>query len=285
MTDSINKETTNHNAAGNAQSMVENAFPTMPTIDSDSPWLSAYERYGIDATIDMPDDSTSLLEVFERNFSRYGQKPAYICMGASITFKQLDLYSRQIASYLQSLGLVKGDKVGVMMPNILQYPVVALGIIRAGMVLVNVNPLYTSRELSHQLHDSGAKALFIVENFAKTYQDAEDKGQVKHVIVCKLGDMLGLVKGAVVNLVARHVKKMIPAYRLPESTSFKHALNAVSASKYKRPDLNLSDVALLQYTGGTTGVAKGAMLSHGNLVANMLQISVLMNTNLEHVSD
>ena len=278
MTDSINKETTNHNAAGNAQSMVENAFPTMPTIDSDSPWLGAYERYGINATIDMPEDNTSLLEVFERNFSRYGQKPAYICMGSSITFKQLDLYSRQIASYLQSLGLVKGDKVAVMMPNILQYPIVMLGIIRAGMILVNVNPLYTSRELSHQLNDSGAKALFIVENFAKTYQEAEDKGQVQHVIVCKLGDMLGLVKGTVVNLVARHVKKMIPAYRLPGSTSFKHALNAVSASKYKRPDLNLSDVALLQYTGGTTGVAKGAMLSHGNLVANMLQISVLMNS-------
>lgn len=164
------------------------------------------------------------------------------------------------------------------MPNILQYPIVMLGIIRAGMILVNVNPLYTSRELSHQLNDSGAKALFIVENFAKTYQEAEDKGQVQHVIVCKLGDMLGLVKGTVVNLVARHVKKMIPAYRLPGSTSFKHALNAVSASKYKRPDLNLSDVALLQYTGGTTGVAKGAMLSHGNLVANMLQISVLMNS-------
>ena len=281
MTDSINKETTNHNAASNTQSMVENAFPTMPTIDSDSPWLSSYERYGIGATIDMPDDSTSLLEVFERNFSRYGQKPAYICMGASITYKQLDLYSRQIASYLQSLGLVKGDKVGVMMPNILQYPVVALGIIRAGMVLVNVNPLYTSRELSHQLHDSGTKALFIVENFAKTYQDAEDKGQVKHVIVCKIGDMLGTIKGPVVNLVARHIKKMIPAYHLPESTSFKHALNAVSASKYKRPDLNLSDVALLQYTGGTTGVAKGAMLSHGNLVANMLQISVLMDSAFE----
>ena len=281
MTDSINKETSKHNAAGNAQSIVENAFPTMPTIDSDSPWLSTYERYGIEPTIDMPDDSTSLLEVFERNFSRYGHKPAYICMGASITFKQLDLYSRQIASYLQSLGLVKGDKVGVMMPNILQYPIVMLGIIRAGMVLVNVNPLYTSRELSHQLHDSGAKALFIVENFAKTYQDAEDKGQVKHVIVCKLGDMLGLVKGTVVNLVARHVKKMIPAYRLPESTSFKYALNVVSASKYKRPDLNLSDVALLQYTGGTTGVAKGAMLSHGNLVANMLQISALMDSAFE----
>ena len=278
MTDSTNKEAKNHNAAADNQSMVGNTFPTMPTIPSDRPWLDAYERYGINATIEMPDDETSLLEVFERNFRRYGQKPAYICMGASITFKQLDLYSRQIASYLQSLGLVKGDKVAVMMPNILQYPIVMLGIIRAGMILVNVNPLYTSRELSHQLNDSGAKALFIVENFAKTYQEAEDKGQVQHVIVCKLGDMLGLVKGTVVNLVARHVKKMIPAYRLPGSTSFKHALNAVSASKYKRPDLNLSDVALLQYTGGTTGVAKGAMLSHGNLVANMLQISVLMNS-------
>ena len=286
MTDNIKKETTDHKDTNRAQPMAgTNVFPTIPTIASDSPWLNAYERYGIDATIDMPEDSTSLLEVFERNFSRYGQKPAYICMGASISFKQLDLYSRQIASYLQSLGLVKGDKVGVMMPNVLQYPIVMLGIIRAGMILVNVNPLYTSRELSHQLQDSGAKALFIVENFAKTYQDAEDKGQVKHVIVCKLGDMLGVVKGAVVNLVARHVKKMIPAYRLPESTSFKHALNAVSASKYKRPDLNLSDVALLQYTGGTTGVAKGAMLSHGNLVANMLQISVLMNSAFDDDAD
>ena len=202
-------------------------------------------------------------------------------MGASISFKQLDLYSRQIASYLQSLGLVKGDKVGVMMPNLLQYPIIALGVIRAGMILVNVNPLYTSRELSHQLHDSGAKALFIVENFAKTYQDAEDKGQIEHVVVCKIGDMLGTVKGVVVNLVARHIKKMIPPYRIPNSVSFKEALGAVSASHYERPELNLSDVALLQYTGGTTGVAKGAMLSHGNLVANMLQVSALMNSAFE----
>ena len=280
MTDNINKKTTDNSAATDDKANTtndvyqSNAFPTMPTIDSDSPWLSAYERYSIDATIEMPEDNTSLLDVFERNFSRYGQKPAYICMGSSITFKQLDLYSRQIASYLQSIGLVAGDKVGVMMPNVLQYPVVALGIIRAGMVLVNVNPLYTSRELSHQLHDSGAKALFIVENFAKTYQEAEDKGQVEHVVVCTIGDMLG----AVVNLVARHVKKMIPAYGIPNSVSFKHALNAESASKYQRPELNLSDVALLQYTGGTTGVAKGAMLSHGNLVANMLQVSALMNS-------
>ena len=287
MTDNINKETTDNNAGtsdkGNASEYIyqDNAFPTMPTIASDSPWLSAYERYSIDATIEMPEDSTSLLDVFERNFSRYGQKTAYICMGASISFKQLDLYSRQIASYLQSLGLVKGDKVGVMMPNLLQYPIIALGVIRAGMILVNVNPLYTSRELSHQLHDSGAKALFIVENFAKTYQDAEDKGQIEHVVVCKIGDMLGTVKGVVVNLVARHIKKMIPPYRIPNSVSFKGALGAVSASNYERPELNLSDVALLQYTGGTTGVAKGAMLSHGNLVANMLQVSALMNSAFE----
>ena len=287
MTDNINKETTDNNAGtsdkGNASEYIyqDNAFPTMPTIASDSPWLSAYERYSIDATIEMPEDSTSLLDVFERNFNRYGQKTAYICMGASISFKQLDLYSRQIASYLQSLGLVKGDKVGVMMPNLLQYPIIALGVIRAGMILVNVNPLYTSRELSHQLHDSGAKALFIVENFAKTYQDAEDKGQIEHVVVCKIGDMLGTVKGVVVNLVARHIKKMIPPYRIPNSVSFKDALGAVSASNYARPELNLSDVALLQYTGGTTGVAKGAMLSHGNLVANMLQVSALMNSAFE----
>lgn len=287
MTDNINKETTDNNAGtsdkGNASEYIyqDNAFPTMPSIASDSPWLSAYERYSIDATIEMPEDSTSLLDVFERNFSRYGQKTAYICMGASISFKQLDLYSRQIASYLQSLGLVKGDKVGVMMPNLLQYPIIALGVIRAGMILVNVNPLYTSRELSHQLHDSGAKALFIVENFAKTYQDAEDKGQIEHVVVCKIGDMLGTVKGVVVNLVARHIKKMIPPYRIPNSVSFKEALGAVSASNYERPELNLSDVALLQYTGGTTGVAKGAMLSHGNLVANMLQVSALMNSAFE----
>lgn len=253
-------------------------FPIMPTIPSNRPWLDAYERYSINSSIDMPEDESSLLDIFERNFRRYGKKPAYICMDASISYKELDLYSRQIASYLQSLGLVKGNKVGVMMPNILQYPIVALGIIRAGMVLVNVNPMYTSRELSHQLHDSGAKALFIVENFAKTYQDAEDKGQIQHVIVCNLGDMLGMVKGLVVNLVARHIKKMIPSYSIPDSVGFNHALNAVSASKYQRPDLNLSDVALLQYTGGTTGVAKGAMLSHGNLVANMLQISELMNS-------
>lgn len=271
-------QSTSHHAATQAEAT---AFPTMPDIPSNRPWLEAYERYNIAPTIDMPEDNTSLLEVFERNFRRYGQKPAYICMDESISYKQLDLFSRQIASYLQSLGLGKGEKVAVMMPNLLQYPIIALGVIRAGLTLVNVNPLYTSRELSHQLKDSGAKVLFIIENFAKTYQDADDKGAVEEVIICKLGDMFGMAKGFVINMVARHIKKLIPKYSLPDSQSFHHALNAVSASKYKRPDLNLSDVALLQYTGGTTGVAKGAMLSHGNLVANMLQIRALMDSAFE----
>ncbi|MGM8886882.1 AMP-binding protein, partial [Psychrobacter sp. 1U2] len=248
---------------------------------NDKVWLKTYEALGLTYDIDMPSDDTSLIDIFEQSFLKHGDKTAFVCMGSSISFKEVDLYSRQVAAYLQLLGLVKGDKVAVMMPNILQLPVTVIGVLRAGLTLVNVNPLYTSRELSHQLHDSGAKALFIVENFAKTYQDAEDKGQVEHVIVCKIGDMLGSVKGRVVNLVARHIKKMIPAYNLPNSTSFKQALGAVSASKYKRPDLSLDDVALLQYTGGTTGVAKGAMLSHGNLVANMLQISVLINSAFE----
>ena len=138
-------------------SKLHGTFPTMPDVPQDRPWRATYEQYGLSPTIDMPNDDTSLLDVFERNFARYGNKDAYICMNTSITYKELDNYSRQIAAYLQSLGLKKGDKVAAMMPNVLQYPIVALGVIRAGMILVNVNPLYTSRELEHQLHDSGAK--------------------------------------------------------------------------------------------------------------------------------
>ncbi len=252
-------------------------YPTFADIPSDRPWLASYERYGIAAHIEMPADNTSLLDMMEHNFARYGSTDAYICMDKAITYHELDIYSRQIAAYLQSLGLTTGDKVGIMMPNVLQYPIVALGVIRAGMILVNINPLYTSRELEHQIHDSGAKALFIVENFAKTYQDVEDKGDVKHIVMCTMGDMLGLIKGFVVNNVVRHVKKMVPSYSLSGSISFKQALNAVSAHQYQRPTLDLSHVALLQYTGGTTGVAKGAMLTHGNLIANVLQIKAVMS--------
>lgn len=251
-------------------------FPTYPDIPSDRPWLESYERYGLASSIEKPADDTSLLEVFERNFARYGNRDAYICMGAKLTYRELDNRSRQIAAYLQSLGLKVGDKVAVMMPNILQYPIVSLGILRAGMILVNVNPLYTSRELEHQMLDSGAKAIFIVENFAKTFEDVKDKGDIEHVVVCSLGDMLGTVKGLVVNTVVRHIKKIVPSYSLPNSVKFKKALDSVSAHQYKRPELDQSYVALLQYTGGTTGVAKGAMLTHGNLTANMLQIDTVM---------
>ena len=266
------------NSTQNTQlSDLHGTYPTYPDIPSDRPWFESYERYGITSQIERPADDTSLLEVFERNFARFGNRDAYICMGGSITYRELDTKSRQIAAYLQSLGLKVGDKVAAMMPNVLQYPVVALGVLRAGMILVNVNPLYTSHELEHQINDSGAKAIFIVENFAKTFEDVTDKGSVEHVVICSMGDMLGLVKGFVVNMVVRHIKKMVPSYSLPGSVSYKHALESVSAHEYQRPTLDLSHVALLQYTGGTTGVAKGAMLTHGNLIANMLQINAVMD--------
>lgn len=240
------------------------------------PWLKSYESYGIKPTITMPPTNSSMLDVFDRNFDLFSNRTAFTCMDTSLTYAKIDLYSKKVAAYLQSIGLQKGDKVCVMMPNVLQYPIVAIGILRAGMVLVNTNPMYTSRELSHQLKDSDAKAIFIIENFAKTFEDTEDKGVVEHVILCKLGDMLGLMKGAVVNLAARYVKKVIPDHELSSSIDFKTILSSTSERQYKRPDLTLNDVALLQYTGGTTGVSKGAMLSHGNLVANTLQIKNLM---------
>lgn len=237
---------------------------------TDRPWVKSYEKYGLDLNVKLPDDVHSLLDSFEKNFAQYGNNIALTCMGASITYDQLDTYSLQIASYLQSLGLTKGDKVAVMMPNILQYPIAMMGIVRAGLTLVNVNPLYTPHELEHQLNDSGAKALFILENFAHTFEKVENKGQVKHVIVASLGDVMGL-KGMLVNFVVRHVKKLVPVWNIPNAVSFKDALNAVSASRYQRPNVSLDDVAVLQYTGGTTGVAKGAMLTHKNLLVNVEQ--------------
>ncbi len=240
------------------------------TIPADRPWRATYAEHGIEMDFNMPSDTHSLVDMFEQNFARHGNKIAFTCMDASITYRELDTYSRQIAAYLQSLGLAQGDKVAVMMPNILQYPVTMLGIVRAGLTLVNVNPLYTATELEHQLKDSEAKALFILENFANTYERVLNKGQVKHVIVATLGDMLGL-KGFLVNAVVRHVKKMVPSWNIPGFVSFKDALNQVSAAQYERPELSLDDIAVLQYTGGTTGVAKGAMLTHRNLVANVQQ--------------
>ncbi|MCG3808169.1 MULTISPECIES: AMP-binding protein [Psychrobacter] len=238
---------------------------------NDKVWVKTYEKLGIQYDIEMPAANTSLIDIFEQNFTKHAGKTAFVCMDAKLSYEDLDRYSKQIAAYLQSLGLKKGDKVGVMMPNILQLPVAVLGVLRAGMTLVNVNPLYTSKELEHQLTDSDTKALFILENFAKTYEDI-GKDLVDHVIVTSMGDLMSPLKGFIVNMVVRHVKKLVPDYNLKNSTNFKTALNRFSAKNYKRPDnICLDDIAVLQYTGGTTGVAKGAMLTHGNLVANLIQ--------------
>ena len=238
---------------------------------NDKVWVKTYEKLGIQYDINMPADNTSLIDIFEQNFIKHAGKTAFICMDVKLSYEDLDRYSKQIAAYLQSLGLKKGDKVGVMMPNILQLPVAVLGVLRAGMTLVNVNPLYTSKELEHQLTDSDTKALFILENFAKTYEDI-GKDLVDHVVVTSMGDLMSPLKGFMVNMVVRHVKKLVPDYNLKNSVNFKTALNRLPAKRYKRPtDIGLDDVAVLQYTGGTTGVAKGAMLTHGNLVANLIQ--------------
>ncbi|WP_165474561.1 AMP-binding protein, partial [Moraxella caviae] len=254
------------------------------TTPKDRPWVKTYAEEGLQIDLTLPDDVNSLVDMFE-NFGKHGDKIAFTCMDKSITYRELDQYSRQIAAYLQSLGLVKGDKVAVMMPNILQYPIAMMGVVRAGLTLVNVNPLYTSHELEHQLNDSEAKALFIVENFAHTFEKVQNKGQVKHVIVTSLGDMLGF-KGIIVNAVVRYVKKMVPAWNIPNHVTFKDALNKVPASNYQRPQLSLDDIAVLQYTGGTTGVAKGAMLTHANLVANVEQcmtfVSKIFSGNEAH---
>ncbi|OAV08322.1 Long-chain-fatty-acid--CoA ligase [Moraxella catarrhalis] len=246
------------------------------TVSTDVPWYKTYQEHGLDFNFDLPDNINSLMDIFDQAFARFGNQVAFTCMDKSITYRQLDNYSRQMAAYLQSLGLVKGDKVAVMMPNILQYPIVMIAIIRAGLTLVNVNPLYTSNELEHQLNDSEAKALFIVENFAHTFEKVVNKGQVRHVVVASLGDMLGL-KGFLVNAVVRHVKKMVPEWNIPGHVSFKDALNKVAIGNYNRPNLALDDIAVLQYTGGTTGVAKGAMLTHRNLASNVEQCAPFLS--------
>lgn len=241
-------------------------------------WYKAYEEAGIPQNIVLPADNTSMVDVLEKNFQKYGSRQAFISMDKAISFNELDQLSRRFAAYLQSLGLAKGARVAVMMPNVLQYPVVACAVFRAGYVLVNVNPLYTARELQHQLKDSGAEVLVIIENFASVYQQIQGNTPVKHVVVTSVGDMLGTIKGLIVDTVLRHVRKQIPAWDIKGYTPFKRALNKFSASSYKRPQLSLSDTAVLQYTGGTTGVSKGAELTHSNLVANLLQSDALFKS-------
>jgi len=212
----------------------------------------------------------SLVDLLESSFKKNAAKPAYLMMGKSLSFAQVDEASRALAAYLQSLGLEKGDRVALMMPNLFQYPVAVAAVLRAGYVVVNVNPLYTPRELEHQLKDSGAKAIVIIENFASVLQQVIQNVPTKHVILAAMGDMLGL-KGLLVNYVVRKVKKMVPAFQLPGAVKFTDALSKGRGLTYKAPKLGPDDIAVLQYTGGTTGVSKGAVLLHRNLVANILQ--------------
>ena len=232
-------------------------------------WASAYPP-GVPAEID-PTQYQSLVALMEEAFAKYANQVAYSFMGADISFAQTDRQSLSVAAYLQGLGLVKGDRVAIMMPNVPQYPVAVAAILRAGYVVVNVNPLYTPRELEHQLKDAGAKAIFILENFASTLQKCLAATPVKHVVMCAMGDQLGLFKGALVNYVVRSRKKLVPTYELPQAVRFNAAVAQGSKSPFAKPDLHANDVAVLQYTGGTTGVSKGAVLLHRNLIANVLQ--------------
>ena len=203
-------------------------------------------------------------------------------MGKSITYRQLDQQSQAFAAYLQhELGLKKGDAVAIMMPNLLQYPVALMGVLRAGCSVVNVNPLYTPRELQHQLTDSKARAIIIVENFAHTLMAVEKNIQVEHVILTKMGDMLGAVKGTLVNLVVKHLKKLIPAYQLRRFVTYKEVLQRGAGLSWQKPQMTGDDIAFLQYTGGTTGVSKGAMLTHRNMVANLEQASGFLDKFLD----
>ncbi len=233
-------------------------------------WL---KRYPADVPAEIyADRYTSLVDLVEQATQRYADQTAFINMGQPLSYRQLEQKSRAFAAYLQSgLGLKKGDRVALMMPNLLQYPVALFGVLRAGMVVVNVNPLYTPRELKHQLNDSGASAIVIVSNFAHTLEKVVAETAVKHVILTRLGDQLRPVKATLVNFVVKYVKKMVPKYHLPGAVSFRHALQQGEALPYQRPSVANDDLAFLQYTGGTTGIAKGAMLTHRNMQANLEQ--------------
>ncbi|NSZ72446.1 long-chain fatty acid--CoA ligase [Agrobacterium tumefaciens] len=243
-------------------------------VSAEKRWLVSYPP-GVPSEIPAS-ANTSLVELLEKSCAKFADRKAFSSMGKSLTYRDLDIETRAVAAWLQSRGLEKGDRVAVMMPNILQNPVAVYGILRAGMIVVNVNPLYTPRELEHQLKDSGSKALFVLENFAHVAQQAVPKTAVRHVVVAAMGDLLGL-KGHIVNLVVRKVKKLVPAYAIPGSISFKAVLKEGQGFSLKAVRLLPQDIAFLQYTGGTTGISKGAILTHANLLANKAQISLWLD--------
>lgn len=236
---------------------------------TDRPWLSSYPQ-GVPADIDAS-QYPSLVALMEESFTKYADRTAYSFMGKDISYAETDRQSKAFAGYLQGLGLAKGDRVAVMMPNCPQYPISVAGILRAGLILVNVNPLYTPRELEHQLKDSGAKAIIIMENFGTTLQQCIGATPVKHIVLASMGDRLGFLKGALVNYVVRNVKKMVPQFNLPGAVRFNDALDKGASASLKPVAIGPDDVAVLQYTGGTTGVSKGAVLLHRNVIANVLQ--------------
>jgi len=238
------------------------------------PWLSNYPS-GVPANID-PDQYSSLIEMFEETFKKYAPKPAFTCMGKTLTFKQIDDSSKAFAAYLHSRGLEPGDRIALMMPNLLQYPIALFGALRAGLIVVNTNPLYTPREMKHQFIDSGAKAIVICENFAANLEKILPETSIKTVIITSIGELLGGLKGPIVNFVVRKIKRMVPRFSIPNTVTVKEAIKQGAKFSIKPFKSSNDDTILLQYTGGTTGVSKGAMLSNRNLVANMLQIRAVM---------
>jgi len=240
-----------------------------PPTASDRPWLSAYPE-GVPADIDLS-PYRSLVQLLDESLAKYAARSAYHYMGHDMAYAEVDAQARALAAYWQSKGLVKGDRVAVMMPNVLQYPVAVAAILRAGLVVVNVNPLYTARELEHQLNDSGAKAIVIIENFAATLAACLGKTPVKHIVLAAMGELLPWPKRWLVNYVVRHVKKLVPPFELPSAVRFADAVHQGRALSFKPVDIGPNDMAVLQYTGGTTGVSKGAVLLHRNVLANVLQ--------------
>ncbi len=247
------------------------------------PWLSQYPA-GVPAEV-QTDLYPSLVQLVDHALSTHADKDAYVFMGKRYSFAQIDAWSRAMAAYLQSLGLAAGDRVAVMLPNVPQYPVAVAGILRAGYVVVNVNPLYTPRELEHQLKDSGAKAIIILENFAATLQQVLERVPTRHIVLAAMGDLLGLVKGTLVNYVVRNKRKLVPAFSLPQAVGFKAALKQGQVRPVRPTAVGPDDVAVLQYTGGTTGVSKGAVLLHRNLVANLLQAEAWYQPALKKIPE
>jgi long-chain acyl-CoA synthetase len=247
-------------------------------INPSKPWLQSYPE-GVPHTIS-ESSYASLMEMFEESFAQYPNRNACEYLGKFMTYRELDDQSKHFAAYLQTLGLETGARIAIMLPNVMQFQIAMMGALRAGFVVVNVNPLYTSRELQYQLNDSGASALIILENFAHVYQKIAQQVSVKKVIVTSLGEFIGL-KGKVVDFVVRHVKKVVPAWALPDSIRFKEALKIGASASYIRPSISLNDIAFLQYTGGTTGVSKGAVLLHRNILANAKQIEVWLEPGLK----